>query len=184
MNKLLTLIIALVVIAGGFYLAFKKPAVVHDDNITVAPAVITDFDECVAAGYGVMETYPKQCKTPDGKSFTQNIGNETEMADMIRIDSPRPNAKISSPLTITGQARGTWYFEASFPIVLLDKNGAQIGSGIAQAKSDWMTEDFVPYSATVEFTAPASATGTLILKKDNPSGLPENDKQLTVPVKF
>jgi len=183
MDKLLTWIIALFVITGGLYLAFKKPAVVHDDNIVI-PAQVTNFDECVAAGYGVMETYPEQCNTPDGKSFTQNIGNEMDLADTIRIDSPRPNAKILSPLAITGQARGTWYFEASFPVVLLDGNGAQIGSGIAQAQSDWMTEDFVPYSATVEFTTPATATGTLILKKDNPSGLPENDKQLTVPVKF
>ena len=34
---------------------------------------ITSFEECAAAGYPVMESYPEQCKTPDGRTFTKNI---------------------------------------------------------------------------------------------------------------
>src|SRR3989344_5831665 len=30
---------------------------------------ITNFDECVAAGYPIMESYPEQCATPDGRTF-------------------------------------------------------------------------------------------------------------------
>ena len=30
---------------------------------------ITNFDECVAAGYPIMESYPEQCMTPDGRTF-------------------------------------------------------------------------------------------------------------------
>ncbi|HOX29733.1 MAG TPA: hypothetical protein P5080_00140 [Candidatus Paceibacterota bacterium] len=33
---------------------------------------ITDFDECVAAGNAVMETYPRQCSA-DGKNFVEQI---------------------------------------------------------------------------------------------------------------
>jgi hypothetical protein len=33
-----------------------------------APA-IKGFDECVSAGYPVLESYPRQCKTPDGRTF-------------------------------------------------------------------------------------------------------------------
>jgi hypothetical protein len=47
-----------------------------------------------------------------------------------------------------------------------------------------MTEKFVSYKATLEFSAPATDTGTLVLEKDNPSGLPEHDDSLVVPVKF
>ena len=54
----------------------------------------------------------------------------------------------------------------------------------AQAQSDWMTEEFVPFKAMLEFSAPTTATGTLVLEKDNPSGLPENADSLIVPVKF
>ena len=30
---------------------------------------ITNFDECAAAGNPIMESYPEQCRTPDGRSF-------------------------------------------------------------------------------------------------------------------
>ncbi len=183
MNKIIVLVLAVGVIVGGLWLAFQKLETTHDD-IVVEPIQITNFDECVAGGNLVMESYPRQCGTPDGKHFTENIGNEMEMADIIKIDSPRPNTKIASPLTITGQARGTWYFEAVFPVELQNADGNVLATGQAQAQSDWMTEDFVPFLATLEFETPATAAGNLILKKDNPSGLPENDKSLTVPVKF
>ena len=42
---------------------------------------------------------------------------ETETIDRIRVNNPRPNQTISSPLTVTGEARGSWYFEASFPVL-------------------------------------------------------------------
>jgi len=37
---------------------------------------INNFDECIAAGYPIMESYPEQCAVPGGPSFTnprQNI---------------------------------------------------------------------------------------------------------------
>ncbi|MCE9644082.1 hypothetical protein K8Q93_02500 [Candidatus Parcubacteria bacterium] len=32
---------------------------------------ITTFEECAAAGYPIMESYPEQCRTPDGKTFAR-----------------------------------------------------------------------------------------------------------------
>ncbi|HOI96898.1 MAG TPA: Gmad2 immunoglobulin-like domain-containing protein [Candidatus Pacearchaeota archaeon] len=145
---------------------------------------IKNFQECVAGGNPVEEIYPARCSTPDGKIFTQNIGNEMELADLIMIYSPRPNAKIASPLIISGKARGNWFFEASFPVKLMDENGNELANGTAAAQSDWMTEDFVEFLATFEFTAPPTTAGTLILQKDNPSGLSEHNNQLIVPVEF
>ncbi len=94
-----------------------------------------------------------------------------------------PNQAISSPLEITGSAKGTWFFEGSFPVRLLDENNVVITTSPAQSQSDWMTEDFVPFTATLNFTT-TSATGTLVFAKDNPSGLPENDAAYEVPVTF
>lgn len=37
---------------------------------------ITSFEECVAAGYPVMESYPRQCRTPEGAVYTEEIGGE------------------------------------------------------------------------------------------------------------
>jgi len=152
-------------------------------NAPTPIAQINSFEEC-AAKYSVMEAYPRQCNTPDGKHFVENIGNANEMSDLIIVDSPRPNDAAKSPVTITGKARGTWYFEAQFPIKIVDANNKEIGTVAAKATGDWMTEDFVPFTAQLEFSAPATATGTLILKNDNPSGDPAKDKQLTIPVKF
>lgn len=110
--------------------------------------------------------------------------NVNAHADLIRATSPKPNDEISSPLVISGEARGTWFFEATFPIKLLDADGMAIAVGHASAGSDWMTTEFVPFGATFEFTAPSTATGTLVLEKDNPSGLAEHDDAIRIPVRF
>lgn len=109
---------------------------------------------------------------------------KTGKEDLIILSSPTSGQTIDTPLNIEGSARGNWYFEASFPVELQDANGNLMASTAAQAKGDWMTEDFVPFTATLDFGAPKTEMGFLILKKDNPSGLPENDDQLKVPVKF
>src|SRR3989338_4394401 len=107
-----------------------------------------------------------------------------EKPDLIKVDSPLPNQEISSPLSVTGQARGYWFFEASFPVRLLDGNGKEIAIKPAEAQDDWMTEEFVPFKAVLEFKMPSTDFGTLILEKDNPSGLPEKADELRIPVRF
>jgi len=47
-----------------------------------------------------------------------------------------------------------------------------------------MTENFVPFAVSLAFDQPTTATGTLVLQKDNPSGLPENADEITIPVRF
>ncbi len=100
------------------------------------------------------------------------------------VDQPRTGDLATSPLLIRGKARGYWYFEASFPVRLLDGNGKLLAIKPAQADGEWMTEEFVPFSMTLEFEKPTTGTGTLILQKDNPSGLPEYDDELVIPVRF
>lgn len=102
----------------------------------------------------------------------------------IFLSSPLPDTRVVSPLIVEGEARGTWYFEASFPVRLLDGNGNEIAVAPAQAQGDWMTEDFVPYMVLLEFAQPSTPNGTLVLQKDNPSGMPENDESLSIPVLF
>ena len=59
-----------------------------------------------------------------------------------------------------------------------------MGTAVAQAQSDWMTEDFVPFKAQLNFATSSTEQGVLILEKDNPSGLPENDDELQIPIIF
>lgn len=180
---LIILLVAAVLVWGLFFLGNYKTTIVPlEDDLSTA--LIADFESCAAAGNPVMESYPEQCRTPDGRTFTREIGNELEKTDLIRIITPRPGDAIQSPLQIIGEARGYWYFEASFPIELQDANGEILVSHYATAEGEWMTEDFVPFKATVNFPEPAAKTGFLILRKDNPSGLLEYDDTLIIPLKF
>ena len=105
--------------------------------------------------------------------------------DLIHLTAPHPNDLVASPLTVSGQARGTWYFEGSFPVILVGANGDTLAMKPAQAQGEWMTADFVPFTLTLDFSVPSAvAGGTLILKKDNPSGLPEHDREIRIPVRF
>ncbi|MBL7053145.1 MAG: hypothetical protein ISS02_00570 [Candidatus Portnoybacteria bacterium] len=146
---------------------------------------IEGFFDCLEAGYPIMESYPRQCRISNDKLFVENIGNELEKMDLIRIDNPRPNQVIGSPLIIEGEAKGSWFFEGDFPVILTNWDGLIIAEGYATAQSDWMTDEFVRFKAEIEFEKPGLYNrGSLILRKDNPSGLAENDDALEIPIFF
>lgn len=171
-NLFLTLLaVVLAIIAIGIFFG----------NKTIS---IANFDECVSAGYPVMESYPRRCMVPEGDSWTEDIGNTLEKTDLIRLTSPLPGEKVKSPIKLSGEARGYWFFEASAPVEIVDANGNSLGAHYITAQGEWMTEDFVPFEGELEFNNPGQGTGKLILRKDNPSDLPENDDDLTIPIKF
>ena len=94
---------------------------------------------------------------------------------------PLPSAQVSSPLVIKGQARGNWFFEGSFPVILTNWDGLIIAEGFATAQGEWMTTEYVPFTASLTYTLPADIPyrrGFLILKKDNPSGESKFDNSL------
>jgi hypothetical protein len=103
----------------------------------------------------------------------------------IVVDAPYPGELITSPIRVWGRARGTWFFEGDFPIVLKDANGEIIAEGFVTAKGEWMTEKFVPFEGVLAFEKPkAFESGTITFKKDNPTGLPQHDDDLEIPVLF
>jgi hypothetical protein len=103
----------------------------------------------------------------------------------IVVDAPYPGELITSPIRVWGCARGTWFFEGDFPIVLKDANGQIIAEGFVTAKGEWMTEKFVPFEGTLAFEKPkVFERGTITFKKDNPTGLAEHDDALEIPVLF
>jgi len=106
------------------------------------------------------------------------------LSDKIKITYPQPDEIISSPLEIQGEARGWWFFEASFPIELRNENGNLIAQGLGEAQADWMTDDFVPFKSVLKFSSPTTENGKLILKKDNPSGLPAYDESMEISLLF
>ncbi len=102
----------------------------------------------------------------------------------VRVSTPRPNAVVSSPVEVSGEARGAWFFEADFPVRLLDAGGRELAAVPATAQGEWMTEAFVPFEATVAFERPATPTGVLVLDRSNASGLAEQAALVALPVRF
>jgi hypothetical protein len=41
---------------------------------TAGASTIDSFEECAAAGNPIMESYPRQCRAPDGQTFTEDVG--------------------------------------------------------------------------------------------------------------
>ena len=184
-SKIILGIIVILIIFIAIFLAFD---IGRDDSSKMAT-----FEDCMNSDGKILESYPRQCVSVSGDKFVENIGNEQEKIDLIRVSFPRPNQLIESPLKLSGIARGFWSFEAVFPVELLDGNGRKIDfmdkdgnivDGIAHLTEDWMTEDFVPFFAELNFNFPKGKKGTLILKKSNMSDLPENDDSLVIPIVF
>ena len=121
---------------------------------------------------------------PSAPKPDRPCGKTQPKVNDIIVSQPQSNDCITSPLVVTGEARGWWYFEGDFPLHLEDATGQILSQGVAQAQSDWMTENFVPFTATLIFSTPTTASGTLVLEKDNPSGLLENAAEIRIPVRF
>jgi hypothetical protein len=161
-------LIAVTLVAAGAVVATAFYAILMDGNFAPKPL----FSPTMPA-----------VQKPAPPAPLDTVGTE-DKSGLIRVKSPKAGDVVTSPLVIEGEARGYWFFEASFPVVLEDGNGKVLASHYAEAQDEWMTENFVPFKATLDFTAPTSKTGTLILKKDNPSGLPEHDDEIRVLVRF
>ena len=122
--------------------------------------------------------------SPTDSATPEPTATPIPLSDLIKVDAPLPDTAITSPLKVNGQARGTWYFEASFPVKLLGTDEEILATAPAQAQGEWMTTDWVPFSVELKFTKPAGQAGWLVLEKDNPSGLPESAAELRIPIKF
>lgn len=46
-------------------------------SASVPQPVITNFEECAAAGNPIMESYPEQCRTADGRLFVNDVPDQT-----------------------------------------------------------------------------------------------------------
>ncbi len=110
----------------------------------------------------------------------QSVNSEKE----VIVSNVIPDQAISSPLSILGWAKGNWFFEANLPIKIVDENNNIILAHFGTAQGDWMTSEMVPFKSTLDFKSGEAVKGYLVISKDNPSGLPENDASFKIPVRF
>lgn len=141
---------------------------------------IDDFEGC-AFNYGVVSIHPKTCLTPEGDFFVKYSLDDSRVE--IDLDKEWPINK--GKLLVSGKITGQWFFEASFVAKLWDESGRDISQGLAEAKEDWMTSDLIPFEVVFEIPATwQKERAILVLVKDNPSGLPEHEDALALPIKI
>lgn len=123
---------------------------------------------------GVLKNEPVTPNT-DAPKITYIKAN----SNMINVELPFPGAVVGKNFSVIGKARGPWFFEASFPVKIIGKNGEILAQVPAQAQGEWMTEDFVPFRADIKIPETYIGPATIILEKDNASGLPEHDASMS-----
>lgn len=177
MKNIIITILVIAVVVGGFLFFYKKAS-------SPVLADIKSFEDCADAGFAVMESYPRQCRTSDGRLFAEEITPPityiNTSKEKIVVENPFPGAVTGKEFEIRGKAAG-WYFEASFPAKVLDKDGKVLWQGPAQAQADWMTAEFVPFKVTAKVPDSYIGPATLVLEKDNPSGEPQYDASISFP---
>lgn len=108
---------------------------------------------------------------------------EEEISPIV-VNEPQSNETVSSPLSVSGEAIGPWFFEGDFPIVIESDTGETLGESFVTADGEWMTEEYVSFGGTISFDPMTFEAGELVFIKNNPSGLPEHDAEYRVPVRF
>ena len=184
--------LSLVIIALSIWLFY----LISDSGTKKNTTKVTSFATCVAAGNAVMESSPRQCRdATTGTLYVEEIDkNQTDEQSTrlytsikgvgIELNDWSASKPIASPLTVTGRVPGNWSFEASFGVELTDDAGNVISQVPATLQADWMTDEMVPFTVTLNFAKPASSSGFIILLKSNPSGLEKNDDSLKLPVSY
>lgn len=163
------ILVALLLLAGVLFWIFIWPSL---NQTSSAPASTKDDDTT---------------KTDDetGKPVVDTL--TSVKGEVIKVSQLQSGATITSPLSITGEVPGNWSHEAVFTISLAygGEDLITIGETSATVEGDWMTDSLRPFSATLEFTVPEGVSeGMLIIRNANPSGLPENDDSVSIPVKL
>ena len=116
--------------------------------------------------------------------WVPTAGTFEDMSYFIVVAKPTANQLVSTPLYAEAKVRGWWMFEAHSFVDVLDATGRQIATVIAMPHGDTWTNDFVLITASIPFARPATQTGWVRFRADNPSDLPENENEYRVPVRF
>lgn len=136
---------------------------------------ISNFEECAAAGFPIMESFPRQCSA-EGKTFVETIAPQEAN---IRVTSPQPNEEIGLPLVIQGEAR---VFENTFLYRLRDEDGTVLVEGFDTADAPDIGQ-FGPFTVSTMYSAPKGTRGTLEVFSDSAKDGSEINKVI-IPVRF
>ena len=121
------------------------------------------FAECAAEGNPVMESYPRQCRFPDGTLVVEVIESASSSASSssqanIVVTQPVANDEIRNPVIIRGQAR---VFENTFSYRIIDAaDGTILLEDHAMASAPDIGQ-FGIFEVKATYNLPQSVIGTI-----------------------
>lgn len=100
------------------------------------------------------------------------------------VDGVGEGARLTSPATLEGIAPKNWYFEASFPAMLVGADGRVIAEAPAQAQSDWTApnNDPIRFRIQLTFSVSQDTPATLVLQEDQPGENNPPARETRIPV--
>lgn len=130
---------------------------------------------------------PQDSGSPDGEPPPPDTvvrrSGPRPLVDRVRVEHPLPGQAVVSPLVVTGEAPGPWYFEADFPLRMVAGDGRVLSDTFATARGEWMTSGPVPFRAVLRLPSEPSPA-TLLLVRANASGLPAHDAEVGIPLRL
>jgi hypothetical protein len=142
---------------------------------------VKNFKECVAKGYPILESYPRQCKTPDGKTFVEEIEEikqEISFSDLFYMNPGEKRYGIEQIEVIDIGFVETGIYEQKFvygdrEYILtedLSMQGMQAGTttySLQKLKKNGSRENLKNYLGDIERWESNGGTGPIFMQYEN-----------------
>lgn len=108
---------------------------------------------------------------------------KTEKGIPLELIYPQPNTEVGCEFELSGKISNQWFFEGSFPVSIV-VDGKTVLETQALTEEEWTKEGDISFYSKIKCDSGCVGSGNIVLKKDNPSDLPENDDSFSIPVTF
>ncbi|MBC7564631.1 hypothetical protein H7100_00140 [Candidatus Saccharibacteria bacterium] len=163
-------LLILLILGGMFYGIYQRQR-----------SQVANLERDVAQLNEMLTDAQKQAPVVQSKDDTTYVSRK---GVVVKVYVPTKGTTLKNPLIVLGEVPGSWSFEASFPVILKDSRVDVIAQAPAQILGEWTTNELVPFSVILPYASSVSGDGVLVLQRDNPSGLTENDDSIVIPVKY
>jgi hypothetical protein len=113
--------------------------------------------------------------TPAAKSDPEPVA-----ADYATVDAPSTNARVTSPLAVSGSAPAAWYDGSEFDAILIGDDGTVYAQSAAVAGP--ATGNSSPFTAEFAFVVSADTPATVVLQQQVIGEDQEQPMEVRVPV--
>jgi hypothetical protein len=107
---------------------------------------------------------------------------EAAADEYATVATPVANARVASPLTVSGAAPEAWFFEDQFDAILLGDDGVVYAQAPARASADWSGQGPKPFAAEFAFSVSAETPATILLQERATDEEQDEPLEVRIPV--